>query len=458
MLPVSLLFSSDQETSRQISQALRELELDVEYCPEIFEALQKLTTRTLSVIVADWDEGLEAGFLLKTAREMSSNRGAFAIAITNPGTTVSARQVGANIVLTKPIEPTQVKYALLGCDEFLKHMRSWLSQLSPEVPPPPIPVKSHAWPPQGRATNVHQSLPIRPSEPSLYPPNTPGPGTFPDLTFATLEGGILQGPDIEMPYRSNSLGPRSSWTRRRKRPIWGLMRGIAIATALLSAGYVFSQPVHANAMAASVAKICGRALEKTQAWLQTSEREPAEWIEVDESAKAASSRTGYTKVHVMPAIPIRDDTQTTEQLASLQPPQIASRTQPQFHIPDSLRDPMPISGSMTDRSMTGRPPTSLLGGLEPVSVSEELSAALLLDRVQPSYPQQALRAGLQGPVVLQAWIARDGTIRELKLIRGSLLLGQAAYEAVKQWRYKPYLRNGHAVEAQTYVTVDFRLP
>ncbi|PYX00907.1 MAG: hypothetical protein DMG86_11410 [Acidobacteria bacterium] len=119
---------------------------------------------------------------------------------------------------------------------------------------------------------------------------------------------------------------------------------------------------------------------------------------------------------------------------------------------------MPISGSMTDRSMTGRPPTSLLGGLEPVSVSEELSAALLLDRVQPSYPQQALRAGLQGPVVLQAWIARDGTIRELKLIRGSLLLGQAAYEAVKQWRYKPYLRNGHAVEAQTYVTVDFRLP
>jgi len=464
MLPVSLLFSSDQETSRQISQALRELELDVEYCPEIFEALQKLTTRTLDVIVADWDEGLEAGFLLKTAREMSSNRGAFAIAITNPGTTLSARQAGANIVLTKPIEPTQVKYALLGCDEFLKHMKSWMSQLSPEAPPPSTPTKSHAsWPPPGRETlrretNVHQSLPVRPSEPSLYPLNAPGPGTFPDLTFATLEGGVLQGPDIETPYRSNSLGNRSSWTRRRKRPIWGLMRGVAIAAAFLSAGYVFSQPVHANAMAASVAEICGRALEKTQAWLQTSEREPAEWIEVNEGAKAANSRTGSTRVHVMPAVPIPEDTQPTQQIASVQQPRIASRTQPQFDIPDSLRAPMPMNGSTTERSMTGRVPTSLLGGLEPVSVSEELSAALLLDRVQPSYPQQALRAGLQGPVVLQAWIARDGTIRELKLIRGSLLLGQAAYEAVKQWRYKPYLRNGHAVEAQTYVTVDFRLP
>jgi TonB family protein len=463
MLPVSLLFSSDQETSRQISQALHELELDVEYCPIIFDALQQLTSRTLHVIVADWDEGLEAGFLLKTAREMTPNRGAFAIAIAKEGANVSARQAGANIVLTKPIEPTQVKYALLSCDEFLQHMRNWFSQPLTEAPSSSTSARSQeAWPhesspPTVRETQVRQSLPVRRAEPSPNPPIVAAPGTFPDLTFATLEGGVVQGPDIETPYRSN-LGTRSSRTRARKRPIWGLMRGIAIATAFLSAGYVFGQPVHADAMAASVAEICGRALEKTQAWLQTAEREPAEWIMVSEDAKAARPRTGSTKVHLMPAIPIPDDTQTTQQLASLQEPQIASRLQPRFQIPDSLRTPMPMNGSTTDRSMTGRLPTSLLGGLEPVSVSEELSAALVLDKVEPSYPRQALQAGLQGPVVLQAWIARDGTIRELKLIRGSLLLGQAAYEAVKQWRYKPYLQNGHAVEAQTYVTVDFRLP
>jgi periplasmic protein TonB len=83
---------------------------------------------------------------------------------------------------------------------------------------------------------------------------------------------------------------------------------------------------------------------------------------------------------------------------------------------------------------------------------------LLLQKVQPSYPEQARRAGLQGSVVLRAWIGRDGTIRDVKLIRGSLLLGQAAYQAVRQWRYQPYMLNGRAVEAQTYVTVDFRLP
>jgi protein TonB len=65
---------------------------------------------------------------------------------------------------------------------------------------------------------------------------------------------------------------------------------------------------------------------------------------------------------------------------------------------------------------------------------------------------------LQGSVTLQAWIAKDGTIRDLKLINGPFLLGEAAFRAVKQWRYHPYMQNGEAVEAQALVTIDFRLP
>ena len=112
----------------------------------------------------------------------------------------------------------------------------------------------------------------------------------------------------------------------------------------------------------------------------------------------------------------------------------------------------------TMRSVAARITPSLLAALEPVALSEDFSRRLLLQKVLPHYPEQAIRARLQGPVVLQAWIGRDGTIQELKLIRGSLLLGQAAYQAVKQWRYQPYLVNGRAVEAQTLVTVDFKLP
>ena len=127
-----------------------------------------------------------------------------------------------------------------------------------------------------------------------------------------------------------------------------------------------------------------------------------------------------------------------------------------IQIPESLQATPPESTAV--RTMSVRHSPSLLGQIEPVSLSENLSRELLLDKVQPSYPEQALKAGLQGVVVLQAWIGKDGSIRDLKLVDGSLLLGQAAVKAVRQWRYKPYLRNGVAVEAETYVTVNFSLP
>jgi TonB family protein len=124
-------------------------------------------------------------------------------------------------------------------------------------------------------------------------------------------------------------------------------------------------------------------------------------------------------------------------------------------IPESLREPAPETAVRT-ASLTR--PASVLSQVEPVGLPEDLSQSLLLDKVQPSYPEQAVKAGLQGAVVLQAWIDKDGNVRDLKLVDGSLLLGKAAVKAVKQWRYRPYLLNGVAVDAETYVTVNFRLP
>jgi len=131
-------------------------------------------------------------------------------------------------------------------------------------------------------------------------------------------------------------------------------------------------------------------------------------------------------------------------------------TASQIQIPESLKTPLPEPTEFQPVSLPRSP--SLLSQVEPVNLPEDLSQALLLQKVTPSYPEQALKAGLQGAVVLQAWIGKDGSIRDLKLMDGSLLLGQAAVKAVKQWRYKPYVRNGVVVEAQTYVTVNFRLP
>jgi protein TonB len=129
-------------------------------------------------------------------------------------------------------------------------------------------------------------------------------------------------------------------------------------------------------------------------------------------------------------------------------------------IPDSLKSSLPqtpagVASAAVEAKLA---PSSVLSGMQPVLVPEEFSKTMVLDRVEPDYPKQALSSGLQGAVVLQAWIGRDGKVTELKLVRGYMILGKAASDAVRHWRFKPYILNGQAVDAQTYITVDFKLP
>lgn len=435
MSPKSLLFSSDQETSRRLTQTLQELELEVEHCTEIFQAVERLTSQSFEVIVADWDDGVEASFLIKTSRELKANRDAFAMAIVSDAHSVAAAQQVAALVLKKPIVSDRAKYALLTCDEFLRCMRNWLPKLSvsggPTHAPQPRPVAKISPRPAGG-----QNAATRRSS-ALGQRSDPGNPLWPDRT---------------RPARLRRASQNHSS---------GLLLLASIGVTFLSVGYVFSQPLRKEISRSSVAGIYQRAVEKTHDWLRRpadSEAEASSEFALNMAPLAVRPTThirvrsarGYTQPGPAPS-------------AVVEPPSVeAGPEQPQstasavgVQIPESLRVPIEMA---TIRNVAARITPSLLGALEPVSLPEDLAERLLLQKVQPGYPEMALRTGLQGPVVLQAWIARDGTIRDLKLIRGSLILGKAAYQAVKQWRYKPYLLNGQAVEAQTFVTVDFKLP
>jgi protein TonB len=92
-----------------------------------------------------------------------------------------------------------------------------------------------------------------------------------------------------------------------------------------------------------------------------------------------------------------------------------------------------------------------------VRVSSGVQSGLLIRKVQPNYPPLARQARIQGVVVLQAQISKDGNIENLQLISGHPMLAPAAIEAVKQWKYKPYLLNGEPVEVETQVQVNFTL-
>jgi len=81
----------------------------------------------------------------------------------------------------------------------------------------------------------------------------------------------------------------------------------------------------------------------------------------------------------------------------------------------------------------------------------------LIYRAQPIYPPLARSARIQGQVFLRAIISRTGTIENLQAISGHPMLIPAALDAVRQWRYRPYVLNGEPVEVETQVTVNFSL-
>jgi len=90
-------------------------------------------------------------------------------------------------------------------------------------------------------------------------------------------------------------------------------------------------------------------------------------------------------------------------------------------------------------------------------VSQGVAEGNLLRKVEPQYPQMAKIAHIQGDVILAATISKNGTIENLHQVSGHPILVQAAMEAVKQWKYKPYLLNGEPVEVETTVKVSFKM-
>jgi len=90
-----------------------------------------------------------------------------------------------------------------------------------------------------------------------------------------------------------------------------------------------------------------------------------------------------------------------------------------------------------------------------VRVSSGVEQGLLILKVNPIYPALARSARVQGEVILQAVIGKDGRIENLHAVSGPPMLVKAALDAVQQWRYRPYMLNGEAVGVETQITVRF---
>lgn len=125
-------------------------------------------------------------------------------------------------------------------------------------------------------------------------------------------------------------------------------------------------------------------------------------------------------------------------------------------VPGGIGNGSPLMNNIIAHAGTNVVPP-VAPSIRSVRLTSGVTEGLLIRKVTPLYPTIARQARIQGPVILEATIGRDGTIENLHAISGHPMLTPAAIDAVKQWRYKPYLLNNEPVEVETQITVNFTL-
>jgi periplasmic protein TonB len=181
---------------------------------------------------------------------------------------------------------------------------------------------------------------------------------------------------------------------------------------------------------------------------------PPQYVPIDpvREAPAATANTTHNTVN----LPNREVVQVVDLNPALPSPFRIPRGAPSDTVAPSANPQIGVEGGCSSCNMlipdyhTPPPPP-----IREFVISHSMEA-FLLNKVIPEYPVTARLAGVQGDVKLHAIIAKDGTIQSLTVTSGPVLLQEAALKAVQQWRYRPYMLNGVAVEVETVITVSFK--
>ncbi len=537
----ALLFCLDEKLARVVTQVFSELDFKVEPVNEPFAAVKKLMAQRYDAIVVDCENEPNATLLFKSARNSSSNQSSLALALVEGQSGVAkAYRIGANLVLTKPINVEQAKGTLRVARGLLrKNLDAATSSSaapakvapadSPFKPVSPsvgtIPAGSiyepsvfeSALPAMAASTKVDDSPiaapasdgrtkvlaeanssattafhapvsePAKPAAPSPFkssvstPASTSGAASAAapakEASPAPAEKKAIIAPaaaqeEVSFPNFGATIpgsSPSFAALEDEDSDDPGGTKKILIAAAVVLLVVTLAYFGWSKGKASSV----------SQQPITTASHTPAAESAVAPSVPTTEQRSSISQpiapqnskpsanISNSPAITIDADTEPVPKKAGpaaivVKSYSAGKKTQAQGEE-SAPQIPSPLAvATPNDKNLSGlvaSVPTALpKATLATLKISQGLSQGLLIKRVQPRYPQNALAMRVQGAVELQATINKEGNISNLKVVKGDAVLARAATEAVRQWRYKPYYLNGEPVDIETQITVNFKLP
>jgi periplasmic protein TonB len=578
----SLLFCPDEKTARVVTQVLSELEFQVEPWNEPFAAVKKLAAEHFDAIVVDCANEQNAALLFKSAKNSSFNHQSLSVAVVEGQSGVAqAFRLGANLVLTKPINVEQAKGTLRVARGLLRKNEGTKLSAAPPAAAPPTPVVAAPVSTETMAAPAAKA-PFAPPVILAPPPAIPAPSTSmfdveedPEIKPDLAEAALLESMPDPMAGNKTSRDTVPAG-ETKKQFAWQPVAKLAapVPSAQVNAeigkaesttpeigdprGKTSSTPAPSFVTSGSGA---AAATAPAKEILPQEESSAAPAFEPQTFATlggkperdsdgggskklvliaaviavaAAGAYFGWTKLHQatavssIPAPPAPIQSAPAPSSTATAPPQATANAapiaQPSASKPEQVPDitlsttetPAPKSKDTTTASpaspktvATAQPhetlvvksetrasspapspapaaepveppapgalnigqasadngingivsaPTSAAQPAATIKLSQGIAQGLLMKRVPPIYPAAARQARIQGAVELQATIGKDGNITNLKQSSGDKILGHAAIDAVKQWKYRPYLLDGQPVEIQTQVTVNFTLP
>lgn len=574
----ALLFCPDEKTARTVTQVLGELDFSVVPCTEPFAAVKKLMGERFDAVVVDCDNEQNATLLFKSARNAPNNQAALAVAVVEGQAGVAkAFRIGANLVLTKPINVEQAKgtlrvaRGLLRKNEGTKPVSSAATPtVKPSTPAPAKPVT-----PPANVTEMRPAAPVlskTPVTPIQSPIQSPiqKPMSQPtavasasiqveDTSTAdiSVEAAEASGSSSQLANPAQSVAAKiiaasSSSTAQRQSSSGSAASAPAPAREVKSLPAVEEKPAvavpeathetakleatstsdAALAAASGPAFTFGGAVEaakpassgsKTKliiafavvviaaagyaTWAKFGSPKTVSIVPAQRPAQAATSAPSMpvaptVAVNTPPAVEIsKPDAIVSDTVLPASSTKTVAHASKPIAAPESTKTvaavdtenknsaavaeshPIVIKNdhpkapsktadaadapalSVTAMSTSNAALPDLMGStsvptpvLQKMMVSQGVSRGLLVKEVQPVYPRTAIQMHVEGSVQMLATVTKNGDISAVKVLSGDKELGRAAVEAVKQWKYKPYLLNGEPVDIQTQITVNFKLP
>src|SRR5947208_4356716 len=545
----SLLFCPDEKTARLVTQVLNELEFTVTVSNDPLATAQKLAAEHFDALVVDIANEQDAALLFKSARDSDLNHSSLSVAVVEGQAGVAkAFRIGANLVLTKPINIEQSKGTLRVARGLLRKNEAKASatpakpaamgqspvSTTPIFAAPPIPASLLAQPTPVATNTPFSSLEVEqeptpapePAEVALLESMIDATGTRPTRVKQTWaptlksnaepiaastssQAGAAVAPALEKPVLElRSAPPLASQevitadSGARETFEAAAVPVPTFSYGQTSGGGVKKFKTFAMLVLMAVAAYTawqrlqlGQYLPNLKGTDRSAEAEPVKPVENSPAATPSAppnNRTASPDLIFPDSTPAASDDSTpppvaprkternspsetiqVDELASGPEPKVTVTPKPQPLVVNTKSgviaqskslQPAPPALALAPSNASSEALTNIVTSAIPqptfqvLRVSQGVSQGLLIKKVAPVYPQAALQVRKQGSVELIATVAKDGKISGIRVLSGDAVLAKAATDAVRQWKYRPYLLNGEPVQIETQITVSFKVP